>query len=50
VVPNFLVSEDGSTGDRNDVFSVSVQHKMGIHASPTCVMSFGDNGGAIGYN
>lgn len=53
VVPKFLVNEDGSIGARNDAYAVSVEHKMGIHASPTCVMSFGDNaegkGGAIGY-
>jgi len=49
VVPKFLVNKDGALGDRNDVFAVSVEHKMGIHASPTCVMSFGDNRGAIGY-
>ncbi|WP_210396612.1 acyl-CoA dehydrogenase C-terminal domain-containing protein [Motiliproteus sediminis] len=49
VVPKFLVNEDGSLGERNDVKAVSLEHKMGIHASPTCVMSFGDEGGAIGY-
>jgi len=49
VVPKFLVNSDGSIGDRNDVYAVSVEHKMGIHGSPTCVMSFGDNGGAVGY-
>ena len=49
VVPKFLVNEDGSLGERNDVRCVSLEHKLGIHASPTCVMSFGDNGGAIGY-
>jgi alkylation response protein AidB-like acyl-CoA dehydrogenase len=49
VVPKFLVNSDGSIGDRNDAYAVSVEHKMGIHASPTCVMSFGDNGGAVGY-
>ncbi len=36
-------------GARNDVHCVSIEHKLGIHASPTCVMAFGDNGGAIGY-
>ena len=49
VVPKFLVNTDGSLGERNDAYAVSVEHKMGIHASPTCVMSFGDNEGAIGY-
>ena len=49
VVPKFLVNPDGSLGERNDVHCVSVEHKMGIHASPTCVMSFGDKDGAIGY-
>ena len=49
VVPKFLSEEDGSLGQRNDVYPVSVEHKMGIHASPTCVMSYGDNDGAIGY-
>ncbi len=49
LVPKFLVNADGSLGERNDCCAVSLEHKMGIHASPTCVMSFGDNGGAIGY-
>ncbi len=49
LVPKYLVNEDGSLGGRNDCHVVSVEEKMGIHASPTCVMSFGDNGGAIGY-
>ncbi len=49
LVPKFLVNADGSLGERNDCGAVSLEHKMGIHASPTCVMSFGDNGGAIGY-
>ncbi|MFK8077378.1 MAG: acyl-CoA dehydrogenase [Granulosicoccus sp.] len=49
IVPKFLLNEDGSPGDRNDVNCVSIEHKLGIHASPTCVMSYGDNGGAIGY-
>jgi alkylation response protein AidB-like acyl-CoA dehydrogenase len=48
VVPKFLVSADGSLGARNDVHCVSIEHKLGIHASPTCVLSFGQNGGAIG--
>ncbi len=49
VVPKFLVNEDGTIGKRNDVKAVSLEHKMGIHASPTCVMQYGDAGGAIGY-
>ncbi len=49
VVPKFLVNDDGSLGERNDVQCVSIEHKLGIHASPTCVMSYGDNDGAIGY-
>jgi alkylation response protein AidB-like acyl-CoA dehydrogenase len=49
LVPKFLVNDDGSLGGRNDVYPVSVEHKLGIHASPTCIMSYGDNGGATGY-
>ena len=49
LVPKFLVDEHGEPGARNDVKCVSIEHKMGIHASPTCVMSYGDDGGAIGY-
>ncbi|HIN21864.1 MAG TPA: acyl-CoA dehydrogenase [Rhodospirillales bacterium] len=49
VVPKFLVKDDGALGDRNDLRCVSLEHKMGINASPTCVMSFGDDGGAEGY-
>ena len=49
VVPKFLVNDDGSLGERNDVKCVSIEHKMGIHASPTCVMQYGDAGGAVGY-
>lgn len=49
VVPKFLVNQDGSLGKRNDVHCVSIEHKMGIKASPTAVLQFGDNGGAIGY-
>jgi len=48
VVPKFLVNADGSLGARNDVYCVSIEHKLGIHASPTCVMAHGDNGGSIG--
>ncbi|MCB9948789.1 MAG: acyl-CoA dehydrogenase [Rhodospirillaceae bacterium] len=49
LVPKFMVGEDGEPGPRNDVRCVSVEHKLGIHASPTCVMSFGDDDGAVGY-
>jgi alkylation response protein AidB-like acyl-CoA dehydrogenase len=49
VVPKFMVKDDGSLGDRNDAWCVSIEHKLGIHASPTCVMAYGDNGGAVGY-
>jgi alkylation response protein AidB-like acyl-CoA dehydrogenase len=49
VVPKFLVNEDGSLGERNDAWCVSIEHKLGIHASPTAVMAFGDHGGAVGY-
>jgi alkylation response protein AidB-like acyl-CoA dehydrogenase len=47
-VPKFMVNADGSLGARNDVYCVSIEHKLGIHASPTCVMAYGDNGGATG--
>jgi len=49
IVPKYLVNEDGSLGARNDLRCVSIEHKLGIRASPTCVMSFGDAGGATGY-
>ncbi|WP_150429926.1 acyl-CoA dehydrogenase C-terminal domain-containing protein [Dechloromonas sp. CZR5] len=49
LVPKFLVNADGSLGARNDAYCVSIEHKLGIHASPTCVMAYGDNGGAVGY-
>jgi alkylation response protein AidB-like acyl-CoA dehydrogenase len=49
LVPKFLVNDDGSLGARNDLRVVSLEHKLGIHASPTCVMAYGDNGGATGY-
>ncbi len=48
VVPKFLVNADGSLGARNDVHCVSIEHKLGIKASPTAVLQFGDHGGAIG--
>src|SRR5271169_1391356 len=49
LVPKFLVGPDGSRAARNDVECASIEHKLGIHASPTCVMSFGEKGGAVGY-
>jgi alkylation response protein AidB-like acyl-CoA dehydrogenase len=49
IVPKYLVNDDGALGARNDVKVVSIEHKMGIKASPTCVMSYGEEGGAIGY-
>ena len=48
LVPKFLVNADGSLGARNDVHCVSIEHKLGIHASPTCVLAFGQDGGALG--
>ena len=49
IVPKYLPDADGKPGKRNDLRCVSLEHKLGIHASPTCVMSFGDDGGAVGY-
>ncbi len=49
IVPKFLPDADGNPGVRNDVSVVGLEHKLGIHASPTCTMSFGDNGGATGF-
>ena len=49
VVPKFMVNADGSLGARNDVHCVSIEHKMGIKASPTAVLQYGDGGGAVGY-
>jgi alkylation response protein AidB-like acyl-CoA dehydrogenase len=49
IVPKYLINEDGSSGERNDVRCVGLEHKLGIHASPTCALSFGDNDGAVGY-
>jgi acyl-CoA dehydrogenase len=49
LIPKFLVNEDGSLGARNDIYPSGVEHKLGIHASPTCTMTMGDHGGAIGY-
>jgi 3-(methylthio)propanoyl-CoA dehydrogenase len=49
IVPKFLVNDDGSLGARNEVRCVSIEHKLGIHASPTCVLAFGEKEGAVGY-
>jgi acyl-CoA dehydrogenase len=49
LVPKFLLNADGSPGPRNDVRAHSIEHKLGIHGSPTCTMVFGDGGGATGY-
>ena len=49
LVPKFLLNADGSPGARNDVRAHSIEHKLGIHASPTCTMVFGDAGGATGF-
>ena len=49
LVPKFLVNDDGSLGERNDLKALSLEDKIGIHACPTCVMSYGEKSGAIGY-
>jgi len=49
LVPKFLVNDDGSLGARNDVACIGLEEKLGIHASPTCVMAFGENDGAVGW-
>lgn len=49
IAPKFLVNPDGTLGARNDLVCASIEHKLGIHASPTAVMSFGEKGGALGY-
>lgn len=49
LAPKFVLDENGRPGERNDVYCVGLEHKLGIHASPTCTLNFGDNGGAIGY-
>lgn len=49
LVPKFILDENGEPGERNDVWATSVEHKLGIHGSPTCVMNFGDGEGALGY-
>jgi acyl-CoA dehydrogenase len=49
LIPKFLVNDDGSLGARNDVHAAKLEHKLGIHGSPTCVLNYGDGGGAIGW-
>ncbi len=49
IVPKYLVNPDGSLGAANDLRCLSLEHKLGIHASPTCVMAYGEQGGATGY-
>ena len=49
VVPKFMVNADGMPGARNDIRCVSIEHKLGIHGSPTCVLAYGDGPGAVGY-
>jgi acyl-CoA dehydrogenase len=49
LIPKFLVNPDGSLGARNDIFASGIEHKLGMHAAPTCTMTMGDHGGAIGY-
>lgn len=49
VAPKFLVRADGSLGERNDIRCLSIEHKLGIHGSPTCVLSYGEQGGATAY-
>lgn len=49
LVPKFLVNDDGSLGTRNDIRATGIEHKLGMHASPTCTMVMGDAGGATGY-
>jgi alkylation response protein AidB-like acyl-CoA dehydrogenase len=48
-IPKYMVNPDGSLGEANDLRCVSIEHKLGIHGSPTCVMSYGERGGAVGY-
>jgi len=49
LIPKFLVNADGSLGARNDIYASGIEHKLGMHAAPTCTMTMGDKGGAIGY-
>jgi acyl-CoA dehydrogenase len=49
LIPKFMVNADGSLGQRNDIYASGIEHKLGMHAAPTCTMTMGDRGGAIGY-
>ncbi|MGY6566064.1 MAG: acyl-CoA dehydrogenase [Halomonadaceae bacterium] len=49
LVPKYLLDERGEPGQRNDIRCIAIEHKMGIHGSPTCTLSYGDDGGALGY-
>ncbi|WP_416139365.1 acyl-CoA dehydrogenase [Halomonas sp. HK25] len=49
LAPKYLLDEQGEPGEKNDIRCISIEHKMGIHGSPTCTLSYGDNGGALGY-
>ena len=49
LIPKFMVNGDGSLGARNDIYVSGIEHKLGMHAAPTCTMTMGDHGGAIGY-
>src|ERR1700723_3519380 len=49
LIPKFMVNADGSLGERNDIYVSGIEHKLGMHAAPTCTMTMGDRGGAIGY-
>jgi acyl-CoA dehydrogenase len=49
IVPKFVLKADGTPGERNDVTCAGIEHKLGIHASPTCTMNYGEQGGAVGY-
>lgn len=49
LIPKFFVNDDGSLGERNDVYAAKLEHKLGIHGSPTAVLNYGDNGGAVGW-
>ena len=49
LIPKFMVNPDGSLGARNDIYASGIEHKLGMHAAPTCTMTMGDKGGAVGY-
>ena len=49
LIPKFMINADGSLGERNDIYVSGIEHKLGMHAAPTCTMTMGDHGGAIGY-